>query len=99
MEERKRGGKRSSNFSLRSTKFHRLEFVEPRVKVHLLDEGYVWVPKRKSFTEDSNEEISRNKGSQAKEASYPCYYAPIGRDSFYFDLFSTLRVIWLCFMS
>ena len=29
----------AKGFSLRSTKFRRLEFVKPRVKVQLLDEG------------------------------------------------------------
>ena len=28
------------------------EFVKPRFKVHLLDEGYTWVPTTCSFTED-----------------------------------------------
>ena len=37
--------------------FHWSEFVEQRVKVHLLDEGYVWVPKGKDFDEDLKEEI------------------------------------------
>ena len=27
------------------------------MKVHLLDEGYVWVPKRKDFDKDPTEEI------------------------------------------
>ena len=26
------------------------------------------------------------------------FYAPRGRDSSFFGLFSTLRVVWLCFM-
>ena len=37
-----------------------MEFVKPRVKVHLLDEGYACVPKRRDFTEDLKEEIWRN---------------------------------------
>ena len=45
------------NFSLRSSKFHRSEFVEPRVKVHLLDEGYAYIPKKRDFIEDPKEEI------------------------------------------
>ena len=36
------------------------EFIEPRVKVHLLDEDYAWVPKRRDFTEDPEEEILGN---------------------------------------
>ena len=50
--------------------------------------GYTCVPKRKDFTEDSKEEISRNQGFRVKEASHPCYYASIGRGSSYFGLFS-----------
>ena len=38
-----------------------LEFVEPRVKVHILDEGYTWVPKTRDFIKDLKEEISGNK--------------------------------------
>ena len=41
---------------------------------------------------------SGNQGFRVREASYQCYYTPRGRDSSYFCLFSTLRVVWLCFM-
>ena len=34
------------SFSLRSSEFRRSEFVELRVKVHLLDEGYVYIQKK-----------------------------------------------------
>ena len=54
-------------FSLRSSKFRRSEFIEPRVKVHLLDEGCAWVPKRRDFTEDPNKEISGNQIFQGLE--------------------------------
>ena len=47
--KREREGKRDLYISLRSIGFHRSEFVEPRLKVHILDEDYVWVPKRKDF--------------------------------------------------
>ena len=30
------------------------------MKVHLLNEGYVWVPKRRDFAKDPNGEISGN---------------------------------------
>ena len=40
------------SFSLRSTEIGWSESVEPRFKVHLLDEGYTWVPTTCSFTED-----------------------------------------------
>ena len=53
------------------------------MKVHLLDKGQTWVQKRKGFTEDPKEEISGNQGFRAREASYPCYYALRGKDSFW----------------
>ena len=59
------------------------------MKVHLLDEGYVWVSKRRGFTEDPKEEISGNQRFWAKEVSHLCYYASRGRDSFYLGLFFT----------
>ena len=59
-KEREREKKSSQDFSLRSTEFHRSEFIEPRVKVHLPDEGYAWVPKRRDFTEDPKDKISGN---------------------------------------
>ena len=34
-----------------------MDFVRPRTKVHYIDEGYAWVPKRKDFDEDPKEEI------------------------------------------
>ena len=57
------------------------------MKVHLPDEGYVYIPRRKDFTEDPKEEVSGNQGFRVGEASYPCYYASRGRDSSYSDLF------------
>ena len=52
---------KNENLSLRSTEFRRSEFVGPRMKVHLLDEGYVWVPKTRDFAEDSSEEFGKLK--------------------------------------
>ena len=75
------------SFYLRSLEFYRSEFVEPRVKVHLLDEGYACVPKMEDFTEDPMEETLGNQGFLAREASYLCYYASRGSDSSYFGLF------------
>ena len=43
---------RNFSFSLLSTETGWSESVEPRFKVHLLDEGYAWVPPTCSFTED-----------------------------------------------
>ena len=43
-----------------STEFRRSEFVEPIVKIHVLDDGYAWIQKRRDFIEDPKEEISGN---------------------------------------
>ena len=55
--------KKNQNFYLRSTEFRWSEFVGPRMKVHLLDEGYAWVPKTRDFVEDSSEEFGKSKVS------------------------------------
>ena len=57
---RETGGE-SSNFSLRSMEISWSEFFELRTKVHLLDEGYVWVPKTRDFPKDSSEEFGKSK--------------------------------------
>ena len=49
------GGERSSSFSLRSTEIGWSDLVGLRSKVHILDEGYVWVSKTRDFAEDSQE--------------------------------------------
>ena len=56
------------------------------MKVHLLDNGYVWAPKRKDFPGGPKEDISGNQGFRARKASHPCYYASRGRDSSYLGL-------------
>ena len=33
------------------------------MKVHLLNEGYAWVPKTRDFAEDSSEEFGKSKVS------------------------------------
>ena len=63
----------------KSKGFRQLEFVEPRVKVHLHNEGHTYITKRRDFTEYPKEEISGNQGFRARKASYPCYYASRGR--------------------
>ena len=60
---KKKEKEKNSNFSLRSMEFCRSEFIGPRTKVHLLDEGYVWVPKTRDFPEDSSEEFGKSKVS------------------------------------
>ena len=44
--------KRNSSFSLLSTEIGWPESIEPRFKVHLLDEGYTWVPTTRNLVED-----------------------------------------------
>ena len=59
--EGERKKKKKSNFSLQSTEFRRSEFIGPRTKVHLLDEGYAWVLKTWDFIKDSSEEFEKSK--------------------------------------
>ena len=47
-------------FFRRSMEFRRSEFVEPKTKVHCLNEGYAWVSKMRDFTKDPKEEIWEN---------------------------------------
>ena len=70
--------------------FRQSDFVEPRTKVHRIDEGYVYIPEKMDFIEDPKEEISGNKRFRVREASYPCFYTSRGRDSFYLGLFSNV---------
>ena len=51
------------NFSFRFMEFRQSEFVKPRTKVHLFDEGYVWELKTRDFVEDSSEEFGKSKAS------------------------------------
>ena len=91
---------KNENFSLQSKEFRRSEFVGPRMKVHLLDEGYMWVPKTWDFAEDSSEEFGKSKVSSLGSAhgtSYSFFYSPRGRDSSYFCLFSIIGAVWLSF--
>ena len=43
---------RNSSFSLRVMEIGWSESVEPIFKVHLLNEGYAWVPTTHNFVED-----------------------------------------------
>ena len=54
---------RAKSFLPRSTAFCRSKFVEPRTKVHRIDEGYAWVPKTRGFVKDQNEEFWKSKVS------------------------------------
>ena len=97
---RKKDRKESSSFSLRCTKFRLSEFIGPRTEVHLLDEIYALVPKSRDFTENSSKEFKKSKVSGlgiVYGTFYIFFYAPRGRDSSYFNLFSILGPIWLSF--
>ena len=61
------------------------------MKVHLLDEDYAWIPKRRDFTKVLNEEILGNQGFRDKEASYLCYYAQI-LPTFVYSYFCVLKI-------
>ena len=50
---------KNQNFSLRFTEFYQSEFVGPRMKVYLLEEGYLWVEKTQDFAKDSSEEFGK----------------------------------------
>ena len=56
-EERKR---RAKSFLPRSTEFRWSVFVGPRTKVHHIDEGYVWVPRKKVLAKDPRNDILGN---------------------------------------
>ena len=53
-EERKM---RAKSFLLRSIEYFRLVFVRLRTKVHRIDKGYEWVPRKKYFSEDPGKEF------------------------------------------
>ena len=59
--EREKKGEEVSfqNLSLQSTEIGWTKFVGPRTKVHLLDEGYVWVPKTLDFAKDLSKEFGK----------------------------------------
>ena len=60
MRESERREKKASKLLSLILEFRRSKFIESRVKVHILDEGYAYIPKRRDFIEDPNEEISGN---------------------------------------
>ena len=57
------GEKKNPNFSLRSMEYCQSKFIERRTKVHLLDEGYPWVPKTWDFAKDLRLELGKSKVS------------------------------------
>ena len=62
-KEKRERGKRSSNFSLRSTEIGGSVFVGPITIDHLLDKGYAWVSKTRDFIEDLSEEFGKSRVS------------------------------------
>ena len=69
MREKKGDNERIKVFFLQSSKFHRSEFIEPRTKVHRLDESYACVPKTRGFTKDLNERFGEIKGFELRRCS------------------------------
>ena len=61
-------------------------FIEPRTKVHRIDEEYAWVHRKTDFTEDPKNEISGDRIFQVYEASYSCITLQEVEDSSYLDL-------------
>ena len=59
-------GERDANLSLQSTEIGWSEFIGQRTKIHLLDEGYEWVPKTRDFTEESSKEFGKSKVSSLR---------------------------------
>ena len=69
MREGKRGcRKRSSNFSLRSTKIEWSSSDGPRVEVRVLDEGYAWIPETPNFAKVSRERFGKSKALGSRES-------------------------------
>ena len=68
-ERREREGKKSSDFSLRSTEFEWLSRIGPRLKVGVLIKGNAWTPKSRVFVEDSSEDFGKSKVSGLGNAS------------------------------
>ena len=60
MREGEKREMKNKNFSLLCMEFRWSEFVGPKMKVHLLDKGNVWVSKTRDFAEDSSEEFGKS---------------------------------------
>ena len=57
----------------------------------------MWVPKTRDFTDDSSKNFKKLKvsGLESVHGTSYVFYAPRGRDSPNFGLFSTLRAVWV----
>ena len=60
---RRKVRERNSDFSLRSTELGWSSRVGPRLKVGILGEGYVWIPKTPSFAKVSRRRFGESKAS------------------------------------
>ena len=60
-EKRKKKKIKASLFD--PQKFRWSEFIEPKMKVLLFNEGYVWVQKTRNIAEDSSEKFGKSKVS------------------------------------
>ena len=49
------------SFLLISTEFRQSKFVGIKMKIHLIEEGYMWVPKTRDFAEVPSEEFEKSK--------------------------------------
>ena len=59
---------RAKSFLPRSMEFRWSKFVKPRMKVHCINEDYVWVLKMRDFAEDPNDEFGKSKFSGLRSA-------------------------------
>ena len=63
-ELEKEGEKKKEKEKIQTSLFDDLRSsVGSRTKVHLLDEGYAWVPKTRDLAKDSSEEVGKSKVS------------------------------------
>ena len=94
LRERKRKGREHSSFFLLSLEFRWSELVEPRVKVHLLDGGYAWVPKMRGFTKIQMRIFREIKYFEL--GRLPAHVTTLQEVAvFLLWIISTLRVVWL----
>ena len=85
---RKERKKRAKSFLPRSTEFHRSVFVGPRIKVHRIDKGYAWVPRKKDFAKDPRREFWEIKVIGFRRLPTHVSMLQEVRDSSYLDLLS-----------
>ena len=62
-QRERKGGRKSTKILSTIYGASLVDFVGPRIKVHRIDEGYVWVLKTLDFTVDPSEEFGKSKVS------------------------------------